>query len=136
MKYVVKRDVIPFEKKSGQCFKCFKTTPLLFIETKRYDDVRSSEKCEAHLLKLFALSISPSALCLVPVLCGYLNFQRTAGYGSVFSRFESLEKAVRSNSLENQEPPVMFFWKYVRLFEKSCRFQFFGKKKEPSVMGF
>jgi hypothetical protein len=40
----------------------FKKTQLLFIKTKRYDDVRSSEKCEAHLLQLFALfhfTISP-----------------------------------------------------------------------------
>jgi hypothetical protein len=78
---------------------CLKTTPLiLFIKTKKYDDV-SSEKCEAHLLNCFCsfhFIISP--VPCTKVLCGYLNFQRTVGYFFVFSMFESWEKAVRSNT--------------------------------------
>jgi hypothetical protein len=70
------------------------------------DDVRSSEKCEAHLLQLFALSISPSALCLVPVLCGLFEFSKNRRLWS----FEvclnlSFKRAVDCNSLKNQKNP-------------------------------
>jgi hypothetical protein len=101
----------PLKKSQGNDASMFKTTPLLlFIKTKKGMMMqRSSEKCEAHLLNCLLFPFHHQPLCLVPVLCGYLNFQRTVGYGFVFSMFQSLERAVQ--------------------------FQFFRKIKEPSVMG-
>jgi hypothetical protein len=63
---------------------------------------------------LFALSISSSA----PVPCTsvvrlFEFLKRTAGYEFVFSMFQSLERAVCSNSLKNQRTVGYVLLKYV-----------------------